>query len=76
MAIGILMGLRRCSERDAFDDFVHAVHDTGIGPGSIAGALVNLVGGASEPFPHRSEAIGQWGHLLSARLTPANTPAD
>ena len=31
-AIGILMGLRRCSESEAFDDIVDAVHETVIGP--------------------------------------------
>lgn len=44
LAIGILMGLRGCSEQDAFNDLVGAVHDTGIGPGALAGALVGQVG--------------------------------
>jgi hypothetical protein len=76
VAIGVLMGLRGCSEKDAFDDRVDAVHETGIGPGSMARALVNLVGGASEPFPHRPEAVHRWGHLMAARLISVNTPAD
>ena len=33
VAIGILAGLRGCSEQEAFDDLVAAVHDTGIAPG-------------------------------------------
>jgi hypothetical protein len=32
------MGLRGCSEKDAFDDLVSAVDETGIGLGGIAGA--------------------------------------
>jgi uncharacterized protein (DUF2336 family) len=76
VAIGILMVLRGCSEREAFDDLVRAVNETRIGPAGLAGALVDLVGGASAPFLHRSEAMQRWGHLMADRLTSANGPAD
>lgn len=46
LGLGILMGLRGCSEQEAFDDLVAAVHDTGVGPGALARALVDLVGDA------------------------------
>jgi ANTAR domain len=65
LAIGILMGLRGCSEREAFDDLVNAVHETSIGPAGLAGALVDLVGGARGDVPHRSEAMHVWGHVLA-----------
>lgn len=64
-AIGILMGLRRCSESEAFDDLVDAVHETGIGPAGLAEALTGVVGGKDEGVPHQSEAIRVWGHLLT-----------
>jgi hypothetical protein len=76
LAIGILMGLRRCSERDAFDDLVAAVHETGIGPGALARALVGQVGGSEAPFPHRSEAMQRWGHLMADRVSARNSTAD
>ncbi|MCV7136181.1 ANTAR domain-containing protein [Mycobacterium hodleri] len=71
LAIGILMGLRGCSERDAFDDLVKAVHETGIGPGALATALAHLVGGKGEAVAHQTEAALVWGHLLAARVASA-----
>lgn len=76
VAIGILMGLRGCSEQEAFDDLVAAVHDTGIGPGTLARALAALVGGSDAPVPHRSAVIDRWGHLLAHRMTFAASPTD
>ncbi|MCV7228942.1 ANTAR domain-containing protein [Mycolicibacterium komossense] len=72
MAIGVLMGLRGCSERDAFDDLANAVHETGLGLGALARALVDLVGNA-EDAEHHAEAMHMWGYLLIGRLSPANT---
>jgi hypothetical protein len=76
LAIGILMGLRGCSEQEAFDDLVAAVHDTGIGPGALARALVGLAGGSDASLPHCCEVIHRWGHLLAHRMTSAASPAD
>lgn len=42
MAIGVLIGLRHCSERQAFADIAAAVHQTGIGLGVVSNALVAL----------------------------------
>lgn len=53
LATGILMGLRGCSARDAFDDLVKAVHQTGIGPAALATALAHLVGGKGDGVPIR-----------------------
>ena len=61
------MGLRGCSEQEAFDDLVGAVHDTGVGPGALARALVGLVGGSDASLPHRSEAMQRWGHVMANR---------
>lgn len=66
MAIGVLVALRRCTEAEAFEEIVRAVHATGVGLGSIAQALVALASGAGEPFPYRQEATDAWGDLLAA----------
>jgi hypothetical protein len=66
VAIGILMGLRRCSEREAFDELAAAVHETGVGLGTLCGALAKLTAGVSTPFPHRDEAMHRWGHLMAS----------
>jgi hypothetical protein len=71
IAIGILMGLRGCSEKDAFEDLANAVRETGIGLGGLAGALVDLVANSEGAFPHRDEAIHMWGHLVAGRRAPA-----
>lgn len=76
LAIGILMGLRGCSEREAFDDLVDAVHQTGVGPASLAGALVDLVGGTGGHVRHRTEAMDRWGHVLTARVPSVNGVVD
>lgn len=71
VAIGILMGLRGCSERAAFDDLVKAVHETGVGPSALATALAHLVGGTGDGVAHQTEAALMWGHLLTARIASA-----
>jgi hypothetical protein len=76
LAIGILMGLRECSEQEAFDDLVNAVHETGIGPAGLAAALVHLVEGAGDDIPHESEADHLWGYLLARRVTSAAGTTD
>lgn len=61
------MGLRRCSEGEAFDELVDAVHETGIGPAGLAAALTHVVGGNGDGVPHQSDVIRVWGHLLATR---------
>lgn len=65
MALGVLIGLRQCSEDVAFEDIAQAVHRTGVGLGTLARALVALATGTDEPFPHREEALSIWGDLIS-----------
>lgn len=72
VAIGILMGLRGCSEQQASEDLFGAVHDTGIGLGTIARALMDLVDDSEVPFPNRSEAMQRWGHLIRPRVSATN----
>jgi hypothetical protein len=67
LATGILVGLRGCSERDAFAELVAVVQHTGIGLGSIARALVAIAGSPGNSVPHQAEAFDAWADLLAAR---------
>lgn len=62
IAVGILIGLRGCSRRDAFDELVRVVHQTGIGLGSIASGLVAVASGSSSA--EHAEAFNAWGELI------------
>ncbi|KUI27277.1 histidine kinase [Mycobacterium sp. IS-1742] len=62
VAIGILMGLRGCTERQAFDELVAVVKQTGLGIGRVAGGLVALAGGTSSA--DHAEAYTVWGELI------------
>jgi hypothetical protein len=67
VAIGILIGLRGYSEREAFDEIVAAVFETGIGIGSISRALVGLANGSTESSADRAVAFEVWGEALAGR---------
>jgi hypothetical protein len=67
LATGILVGLRGCSEREAFAELVAVVQHTGIGLGSIARALVAIAGSPGDSVPHQAEAFDAWADLLAAR---------
>jgi hypothetical protein len=70
VAIGVLVGLGGCSQREAFDELVRVVNQTGIGIGSLASGLVALASGA--PSARHGEAFTAWGELISrGRLVPA-----
>ncbi|MCW2627028.1 ANTAR domain-containing protein [Mycobacterium sp.] len=62
VAVGILVGLRGCSDRQAFEELVRVVNQTGIGIGSLAAGLVALASGASSAG--HAEAFAAWGELL------------
>lgn len=69
VAIGVLVGLRGCSQREAFDELVRVVNQTGIGIGSLASGLVALSSGASSAG--HGEAFAAWGEVISrGRLVP------
>ena len=67
IAVGVLVGLRGYSEGEAFNELVEAVRCTGVGIGSLAGALIALVGGRAEGTPYQTEALDFWGETLVAR---------
>jgi len=54
VAVGILVGLRGCSDQQAFEELVRVVNQTGIGIGSLAAGLVALASGASSAGHARS----------------------
>ena len=62
VAIGILIGLRGCSDIEAFDELVRVVHQTGVGIGRLAAGLVALASGSSSA--EHAEASAVWGELL------------
>lgn len=62
IAVGILIGLRGCSRREAFEELVRVVHQTGVGLGSLASGLVAVAGGT--PSPQHAAAFTAWGDLV------------
>jgi hypothetical protein len=62
MAIGILVGLRGCSDHEAFDELVRVVHQTGVGIGRLAGGLVAVASGSASA--EHAEAFTAWGELV------------
>jgi hypothetical protein len=62
-AIGALMGLCGCSEREAFQQIADAAHETGISLGAHARALLTLVRRSSDETTS-SEALSYWRPLI------------
>jgi hypothetical protein len=75
VAVGVLVGLRGYSEPEAFDELVAAVRSTGIGIGSLAAALIAIVGGRSHETPYQAEALDFWGESVTARVIEIRSPA-
>jgi hypothetical protein len=75
IAVGVLVGLRGYTEGKAFDELVEAVHSTGIGVGSLAAALIALVGGRSDKTPYQAEALDFWGEIVTDRAIEVRSPA-
>lgn len=63
VATGILVGLRGCTQREAFDELVRVVNQTGVGIGTTATGLVALASGQA-PAAHAEAA---WGELFGRR---------
>jgi ANTAR domain-containing protein len=67
VAIGVLVGWRGCSTREAFEELAGAVRETGVGIGSIARALVELACGTDQSAPHSDVALRLWGDVVPRR---------
>ncbi|MGE2835004.1 ANTAR domain-containing protein [Mycobacterium sp. SMC-4] len=65
VAVGILVGLRGCSRRAAFDELVAVVHQTGIGLGTVASGLVAVASNSASA--DHAEAFSIWGDLIQRR---------
>jgi hypothetical protein len=76
VAIGVLVGWRGCSQREAFDELAAAVRDTGIGIGSLARALVDLACDADPPARYRAVAQRVWGDVMPQRPTRLQAPGN
>ena len=68
VAIGILVGLRGCSEREAFDELVRVVNQTGVGIGRLAAGLVALASGSATA--EHADAFAVWGDLIRRERDP------
>jgi hypothetical protein len=67
VAIGILVALRRCPRRQAFEELAAAVRESGVGLSTTCRGLVALASGATDDFPSRSEVVERWGDLFAHR---------
>ncbi len=73
IAVGILIGLRGYSRREAFDELVRVVHQTGVGLGSLAAGLVAVASGSSSA--DHAEAFAVWGELIGPRRVALSASA-
>lgn len=72
VAIGVLVALRRCSERQAFDEIAAAVRESGVGVGGVSRALVAMASGRADEFDYRLEVVvGRWRDLLADHRSDA-----
>lgn len=70
VAIGVLVGLRRCSERQAFNEIAAAVRETGVGVGTICRTLVTLASDETACFdPGSDVVVARWGEFVTSRGT-------
>jgi hypothetical protein len=63
-AIGVVMGLRRCSAEEALTEIIGVVRASGVGLGGVSRALLGLVGGAVAEAA--DEALAHWDALLGS----------
>jgi hypothetical protein len=73
-ALGILIGLRRCSSDAAFHELLGAAQCHGFPAFPMAWALVHLAGGGAESAQTfsaaQSAARHEWGQLLAPSVAP------
>lgn len=63
MAIGVLMGIRRCSARDALDALVNATRASGVGLGGVSRTLLTVITGDGETAASE-KAVAHWDSVL------------
>ena len=62
-AIGVLMGIRRCSAEEALAEITGVVRASGVGLGGVSRALLDLVSGAVDSTAANA-ALAQWDAVL------------
>ena len=62
-AIGVLMGIRRCSAEEALTELAGVVRASGVGLGGVSRALLDLVSGAAVPTADGA-ALAHWNAVL------------
>jgi hypothetical protein len=63
MAIGVLIGIRRCSAQEALEALVAATRASGVGLGGVSRTLLDVVLGDFEPTA-AGEAVTHWTSVL------------
>jgi len=63
LAIGILIGLRRCSQNEALETLVDATRASGRGLGGVSRALLDVISGDTESTA-ADEAVAHWRAVL------------
>jgi hypothetical protein len=63
MAIGVLMGIRRCSQKEALATLVHATRATGVGIGGVSQTLLDIVSEKAAPSAGE-DVVAHWNALL------------
>lgn len=61
-AIGVVMGIRRCSAEQALTEITGVVRASGVGLGGVSRALLGLVSG--DVSQAAGEALAHWDALL------------
>lgn len=62
MALGVVMGIRRCSAKEALEVLAGGTRASGVGLGGVSRALLSVVSG--DPGPAVGEAVTHWNALL------------
>ncbi|OBG29222.1 ANTAR domain-containing protein [Mycobacterium sp. 852002-51057_SCH5723018] len=63
LAIGVLMGVRRCSAQEALEVLVEAMRASGVGLGGVSRSLLSVISGDVEPTA-ACAAVAHWNAVL------------
>jgi hypothetical protein len=63
LAIGVLIGIRRCSQNEALEALVDAMRVSGRGLGGVSRALLGVVSGDAESIA-ADQAVAHWRAVL------------
>jgi pimeloyl-ACP methyl ester carboxylesterase len=66
VAIGVLMGLRGCSQTESINELTSAAEEMELSLAELCHALVELASG-NATSPHRAAVQHRWRHLLASR---------